>query len=34
MDYYLRKCGYVNDEFALCGECSKWMDSVEQLLDT
>ena len=29
MDYYVCKCCSVNDEFVLCEECSKWMDSVE-----
>ena len=28
MDYYACKCCSFNDEFELCAECSKWLDSV------
>ena len=33
MDYYVCKCCPFNDEFELCAECSKWMDSVETTIE-
>ena len=33
MDYYVCKCCSFTDEFVLCEECSKWLDSVETTME-